>query len=133
MRVRDIHDLLHGGSIPEYSPIRGTFVDVRDVAKLVLKAVERHSQTNAAQERYLLVGQSGVSPQQMADTLRARFPEQQENICKGSPGKADFPENKGWGFDAGKARGLLGKPWIGFKRSVIESAQLFLDDQKEEV
>ncbi|KAL2262284.1 hypothetical protein VTK26DRAFT_1836 [Humicola hyalothermophila] len=133
MRVRDIHDLLQGGSIPEYSPIRGTFIDVRDVAELALKAVEQGSQTPNSRERYLLVGQSGVSPQQMADTLRAQFPERRNNIPEGNPGRTDYPESKKWGFDAGKARKLLGKPWIGFEQSVIESARVFLNSERHEV
>ena len=124
MRVKDIHDIFHGGPIPEFSPIRSTFVDVRDVAELVLRAAEQDNNTSGARERYLLVGQSPISPQGMADVLRASFPERRDTIRKGNPGET-YPDMT-WRFDAGKAGTLLGRDWIGFERSVVDSANVFL-------
>ncbi|KAG7291418.1 hypothetical protein NEMBOFW57_001437 [Staphylotrichum longicolle] len=125
MRVKDIYDILHGGPIPEFSPIRSTFIDVRDVAELVLRAVEKDEQTEGGQERYLLVGQSPISPQGMADVLRASFPQWQSTIQEGNPGET-YPDMT-WRFDAGKARTLLGRDWIGFEQSVVDSAKAFVD------
>lgn len=125
MRVKDIYDILHGGPIPEFSPIRSTFVDVRDVAELVRRAVERDEQTEGGQERYLLVGQSPISPQGMADVLRTSFPERQSTIQEGTPGET-YPDMT-WRFDAGKAQTLLGRDWIGFEQSVVDSAKAFVD------
>ncbi len=126
MRVKDIHDMLHGGPIPEFAPIRSTFIDVRDVAELVLRAVEKDDRAEeAGRERYLLVGQSPISPQGMADVLRAAFPEQRDGIREGNPGET-YPDIT-WVFDASKARSLLGRDWIGFQQSVTESAKVFLD------
>ncbi|KAK0655073.1 SGNH hydrolase-type esterase domain-containing protein [Cercophora newfieldiana] len=121
MRVKDIHDIYHGFPIPEFSPIRSTFVDVRDVATLVLRAVE----SPTAAGRYLLVGnESPISPQAMANLLNERYPERKGVIIQvGSPGEA-YPEVQ-WGFDAGKARGLLGREWVGFGKSVLDSMESF--------
>lgn len=124
MRVKDIYDILHGAQIPEFSPIRSTFVDVRDVAELVLRAVERDYQTPRARERYLLVGDSPISPQGMADVLRASFLERQDIIREGNPGER-YPDMT-WRFDASKAGTLLGRDWTGFQQSVVDSAKVFI-------
>jgi nucleoside-diphosphate-sugar epimerase len=125
MRVKDVHDILHGGPIPEFSPIRSTFVDVRDVAELVLRAVEKDSQAQSSRERYMLVGESPISPQKMADVLRASFPDRRDKICEGNPGETYLGMT--WTFDASKAGTLLGRDWTRFQQSVVESAQIFLD------
>lgn len=127
MRVNDIYQLLRGAPIPEFSPIRSTFVDVRDVAELVYQRVEKDFQGQAlgTRERYLLVGQQSVSPQHMADVLRARFPEYKDQIREGNPGEK-YPDMT-WKFDATKAKDLLGRDWIGFQKSVEESAKAFVD------
>ncbi|KAK4157369.1 SGNH hydrolase-type esterase domain-containing protein [Chaetomidium leptoderma] len=87
MRVKDIYDMFHGGPIPEFSPVRSTFIDVRDVAELVLRAVEKDCEAEGGRERYLLVGQ----------------------------------------FDASKAGALLGRDRTGFQKSVVDSAEVFVD------
>lgn len=125
MRVKDVYDILHGGPIPEFAPIRSTFIDVRDVAELVLRAAEQHDQTEGGRERYLLVGQSMISPQQIADTLREHFPDRKDTVQEGNPGE-EHPEMT-WKFDSSKARGLLDRNWVGFSTSVVDSAKLFLD------
>ena len=125
MRVKDVYDILHGGAIPDFAPIRSTFVDVRDVAELVLRATEQHAQTEAGRERYLLVGQSPISPQGIADTLREHLPERRDIIQEGNPGEA-HPEMT-WKFDSSKAQGLLGRTWVGFSQSVVDSAESFPD------
>jgi nucleoside-diphosphate-sugar epimerase len=127
MRVNDIYEMLRGGPIPEFSPIRSTFVDVRDVAELVLKRVEKdlEDQVQPAQERYLVVGQQAVSPQLMVDVLRDGFPEQRDKMQQGNRGEK-YP-NMTWRFDAAKASNLLGRDWISFQKSVVESAQVFIE------
>jgi nucleoside-diphosphate-sugar epimerase len=127
MRVKDIYDMLHGDPIPDFSPIRSTFIDVRDVAELVLRAVERDYQTPNARERYLLVGESPISPQGMADILRVSFPDRQEKVREGNPGET-YPDMT-WRFDASKASMLLGRDWTGFQQSVVDSAKVFLEGE----
>ncbi|KAL1840880.1 hypothetical protein VTJ49DRAFT_7672 [Mycothermus thermophilus] len=158
MRVRDIYNVLRGGLIPAFdSPVRGTFVDVRDVAELVLRAVEKdlllaesgtgspnqvqpqsqggdRENSGYIRERYLLVGQSGVSPQAMAEVLREGFPERGDVIRQaGDSGEVTGPEwlAATWSFDAGKAGGLLGREWTGFRQSVLDSARAFLEAGRE--
>jgi nucleoside-diphosphate-sugar epimerase len=121
MRVKDVYDIFHGGAIPEFAPIRSTFVDVRDVASLVLNAI-----TNPTSGRYLLVGNPGspISPQAMADVLRETYPERRDLIPEGKTGET-YPEMT-FTFDSNKARNLLGRDWIPFKKSVEDSAEAFL-------
>jgi nucleoside-diphosphate-sugar epimerase len=125
MRVKDIYDMLHGAPIPDFSPIRSTFVDVRDVAELVLKAVEKDARTQGGRERYMLVGESHISPQKMADVLRTEFPQRRNVIREGNPGET-YPDMT-WRFDATKGGTLLGRDWIGLRQSVVDSAELFLN------
>jgi nucleoside-diphosphate-sugar epimerase len=128
MRVRDVYGILHGGPIPDCSPIRKTFVDVRDVAQLLLNAVEtRNAQPRSY--RYLVVGQSPVSPHAIANILRAQYPERRDTIREGNPFiNPNWPSYLGQApaFDARTARDLLGRNWIGFGQSVIDSAEVFL-------
>lgn len=108
MRAKDIHSLLQGGPIPELSgAIRATFVDVRDVADIIVAVVTRHlhdsqnktpslspssqeQQTASSpsergseqreQERLICVAADNVSPAQMAALLRETFSERQNII-----------------------------------------------------
>ncbi|KAK4445393.1 hypothetical protein QBC34DRAFT_165031 [Podospora aff. communis PSN243] len=123
IRLADIHSIYHGGPIPPFSPIRSTFIDVRDVASLVLNAV----QSPSASGRYLLVGnKSPISPQAMANVLCERFPERRGSVIQVGKPEEGYPEVE-WGFDSSKARGLLGREWIGFEKSVVESAECFVE------
>lgn len=133
MRVRDVHDLFHGQApVPPFSPVRSTFVDVRDVADCVVAAIEKHGGASQPlrEERYLLVGNGeAVSPRGIADVLRERFPEGRDRIGVGTGTAEEEAEIlKGWRFDAGKAREKLlgGREWVGFDESVVDSAQAFL-------
>ncbi|KAK4143595.1 uncharacterized protein C8A04DRAFT_12281 [Dichotomopilus funicola] len=125
IRALDIYNLYHGGPIPAFSPNRSAFVDVRDLARLTFKAVEKSATSvkRDARERYMVVGESGVSPQRMVDVLRREFPHRRDVIVEGNPGET-YPEMT-WRFDAGKAGALMGEPWVGFDRSVVETAEVF--------
>lgn len=133
IRVRDVHDLFHGTApVPAFSPVRSTFVDVRDVADCVVAAVEKHRGASQPlrEERYLLVGnREPVSPRGITDVLRKRFPERRDRIPVGSGTAEEEAEVlKGWRFDSGKAREKLlgGRGWVGLEESVVESAEAFV-------
>jgi len=135
MRVRDVHALFHGTApVPPFSPVRSTFVDVRDVADCVVAAVEQHCGPSRVRplrkERYLLVGnEEPVSPRGIADVLSERFPERRDRIPVGGGTAEEEAEIlNGWRFDAGKARERLlgGRRWVGFEQSVAESAEAFV-------
>lgn len=125
IRALDIYNLYHGGPIPAFSPVRTAFVDVRDLAQLTFNVVEKSATSvkRNVRERYMVVGESGVSPQRMVDVLRTAFPERRDVIAKGNPGET-YPEMT-WRFDAGKVRALMPEPWVGFDRSVVETAEVF--------
>ncbi|KAL2192485.1 hypothetical protein P885DRAFT_72970 [Corynascus similis CBS 632.67] len=125
MRVKDVYDIFHGGHIPEFAPIRTTFADVRDVAELVFRAVERDIERPGARERYLLTAPPPISPQGIADALRDSFPERRDIIREGNPGET-YPDMT-FRFDSSKAASLLGRDWIGFQQSVVDSARAFLN------
>jgi nucleoside-diphosphate-sugar epimerase len=102
-------------------------VDVRDVAQLLRYVIEHPDETDG--ERYL--ASAGVShPQAIADVLRE---EGFEGIVEGEKGKgysADYQSMDGMGgydVDSGKARALLeGGEWIGFRKSVVDTARTFV-------
>ncbi|KAK3364495.1 hypothetical protein B0T25DRAFT_422747, partial [Lasiosphaeria hispida] len=123
MGVKDIYDILHGGEIPEFSPVRGTFINVRDMADLVLRAIEKGQDHHM---RYTLVGgSSSVSPQGISKILRARYPERKGIIQLRHPGES-VAASIASKFDASEAQGLLGRDWIGFEKSVVDSVEMFL-------
>ena len=137
MRVKDIYDLLCGGTIPELLPIRGTFVDVRDVADMVLRTMEMRPDAPILKDledpalqkvkRYLLVGDSGrnrVSPQAMANLLRRDFEGGDKLVQRGNP-QADFLVP--WQFCSERAANIRGEPWTGFEKSVLDSARAIRD------
>lgn len=137
MRVKDIYDLLRGGAIPEFSPIRGTFVDVRDVADMVLRTMEMRPNKPKLKDledpvlqdvkRYLLVGDRRryrVSPQAMADVLRRDFEDGDKMVQRGDP-QADFLLP--WQFCSERALKVRGEPWTPFVKSVLDSATAIRD------
>lgn len=138
MRVRDVHSLFHGTvTVPPFSPVRSTFVDVRDVADCVVAAVEKHRGASQPlrEERYLLVGNGKpVSPRGIAGVLREKFPKRRDMIPVGSGTAEEEAEVlKGWRFDARKVREKLlgGRGWVGFEESVVDSAEMFVWLERE--
>lgn len=121
-RIGELRTILSGSPIPhKISNVRNTFVDVRDIAELVLKSVEKNLQTVGSRERYLAVAQINTTLQRMADVLRERLPERRDEICA-SP--ETHPSRRRILYhDARKAMDLLGRPWIGFEQSLIETAR----------
>ncbi|KAL2171222.1 hypothetical protein VTG60DRAFT_3533 [Thermothelomyces hinnuleus] len=107
IRIKEVYDIFEGGPIPEFSPIRSTFIDVRDVAELVLRAFAQHGEQLGARNRYVLTAQPPIFPQQIADVLRESFPERREKIREGNPGERC--PHMTWKFDSSKAASLLGR------------------------
>lgn len=124
IRVKELYDIFEGGPIPDFTPIRSTFIDVRDVAELVVRAFEQHGEQPGARNRYVLTAQPPISPQQIVDILRESFPERRDKIREGNPGET-YPQMT-WRFDSSKAASLLGREWIGLRQSVVDSAKSFL-------
>jgi nucleoside-diphosphate-sugar epimerase len=113
----------------------GSFVDVRDVAKVHVWAYEHPEKANG--ERYITTAGYGP-PQGVADILRKEYEGTKiaEKILIGNPGEGYTGYNKESGEVAvpdylpessrpsgNKARDALGIKWIPFTQSVIETAK----------
>lgn len=107
------------------------YVDVRDVARLILFAVENTSVANG--QRYLAsAGWAGF--QAVADILRKAYPERQDVIQEGKPGEGyqpDFSFPAENAHDTSKAIGATGQAWIPFNQTVLDTAKLFDGKNKE--
>ncbi|KAF2664579.1 NAD(P)-binding protein [Microthyrium microscopicum] len=116
-----------GGPVkPHASPNRETYVDVRDVARIHVWAVEHYQEADG--QRYLVVGgrQTGQS---IADVLRAEYPDRKDIIQAGNPGEGYNKEyvydRDGVYFDASKVEKATGQGWIPFDQSIRDSAKAF--------
>ncbi|KAK0707198.1 hypothetical protein B0T21DRAFT_352992 [Apiosordaria backusii] len=135
MRVKDIWDVMHGGEVPEASVIRGTFVDVRDVAEVVVRSVAddlaSEEEGKKKRERLLLLAQDNVSPGQMAKVLREEFGDRLKGVIREAHEGEDEEVVRERvalkKFDSSLARKVLGKDWVMFRDSVVDSARFFVN------
>ncbi|KAI0123604.1 hypothetical protein BJ170DRAFT_89123 [Xylariales sp. AK1849] len=102
------------------------FVDVRDVARLVVFGIDHASEAN--NQRYLATGTWG-STQASADILRRAYPERQGIIKEGTPGRGYLPN---WSYpggapeiDSSKTLKATGQGWINFEKMVLDAAKVF--------
>jgi len=122
--VRAVWTILSGQPIPESLGGSGAFVDIRDVARLMVFAVQQS--TTADGKRYIAVGGVGGN-QAIADILRKHYPSR--NIDVGDPGKGytlsyGFPPG-GIAIDTNLAEKDSGRGWIGFENSTVDAAKIF--------
>ena len=99
-----------------------SFVDVRDVARLHVWAMEHPEAAN--HERYIAVSGQSV-PQAMVDILRKGYPQRDKKIVVGNPGKGyknDYTFTEG-GFSSDKAVQATGESWIGLEQCVLDAAK----------
>ncbi|EED16466.1 NAD dependent epimerase/dehydratase, putative [Talaromyces stipitatus ATCC 10500] len=105
----------------------GGAVDVRDVARLILFAVQEPEKSS--NQRFLAV--SGLRVEQaIADILRQEYPDRRTIIKEGTPGVGylpdfSYPENSSGRVDGSKAVKATGKEWISPKQSIIDAAKAF--------
>lgn len=96
------------------------YVDIRDVARLVVFSVEHPEKANG--ERFIAVSAYG-SPQGVADILRKAYPERAGIIEEGTPGDGyiadhSFPRD-GNAYDGSKARRVTGQGFIPWEKTVF--------------
>lgn len=104
-----------------------TYIDIRDVSDLHIWCAENPSVSNG--QRYLITN-GRAPPQAIADLLRESFPERRNKI----PGA----EKSGEGYEvdysfpkdslvliSDKAKGALGRNFVGFERSVLDTVEVF--------
>ncbi len=102
------------------------YVDVRDVSRFVVFAVDHPEKTDG--ERYIAASACGP-PQAMADILRKALPERAAAIDKGTPGDGYLP---GYGFpasgnsyDGSKLVRTTGRDYIPFDKTVLDTVESF--------
>jgi len=101
-----------------------TYVDVRDVARLVVFAVDHPDKAN--NERFIAAS-SYAPPQAHADILRKAFPERANIIAKGTPGEGytpgtyAFPKRKV--YDGTKAVRFTGQDYIPLEQTVLDTIE----------
>jgi nucleoside-diphosphate-sugar epimerase len=128
MTAKVVWTVLSGQEIPP--PFGGSngAVDVRDVARLILFAVEDKEKAN--NQRFIAA--SGVrSEQAVADILREAYPDRIDIIKEGNPGVGYLPDysvpedSPAAKVDNSKAVRVTGKEWISPKQSVVDAAKAF--------
>ena len=124
--VRAVWTILSGQDIPPPLGGSGDFVDVRDVARLMVWAATHGDEADG--QRYIALAGVG-SEQAIADILRKNYPRRRHLIKEGTPGKGYLP---GYGFpedgikvDSSKAVKATGQDWIGYEKAVLDAAKEF--------
>ena len=126
MTTKAIWTIFSGQDHPPPLGGSGGCVDVRDVASLMLFAVQGGKA--AGGQRY--IASSGRRTEQaVADILREQYPARREIIKAGTPGAGYLPDysvpKDGISIDSSKAASALGRDWIGVKQSVLDAAAAF--------
>ncbi|CAG7559882.1 unnamed protein product [Fusarium equiseti] len=120
--------IMNGQDLPAQGPGNGTHVDVRDVARLVVFAVDKKDVADG--QRYI-AGGNGVyaNIQAYRDLLRRAYPNRKNIIGEGESGKGynqDYSTPEG-GFlvDGSKAVEATGQDWIPFKQMTLDAAKVY--------
>ena len=99
------------------------YVDVRDVARTVLFAVENPDKMD--NERFILASYY-VPPQGVADILRKMYPGKGEIIDKGSP-REGYNKGYGWpgriGYDGSKVVRVTGREYTPWETTVVDTVE----------
>lgn len=103
-----------------------TYIDVRDVSALHIWCAENPSASN--DQRYLITN-GRAPPQAIADVLRKEFPDKKNKIPEGKRGQGyeadySFPKDSVV-LRSDKARGALGREFVGLERSVLDTVEVF--------
>ncbi|KAH7154273.1 hypothetical protein DER46DRAFT_394087 [Fusarium sp. MPI-SDFR-AT-0072] len=120
--------IMNGENMSSAGPGNGTHVDVRDVARLMVFAVDKKEVADG--QRYIAGGNGNFANiQAYRDLLRKAYPDRQRIIGKGEPGKGYLQDysipNGGFKVDASKAVEATGQGWIPFDQMVLESAKAY--------
>lgn len=101
------------------------YVDVRDVAKIHIWCMEHPTQS--ANQRYLASAGLGP-PQAVVDILRRAYPEREDIIPRGEPGKGYLPDFKffreGGRHYGTQASEAVGMQYIPYDQSILETARV---------
>ncbi|GKU09944.1 nad dependent epimerase dehydratase [Fusarium langsethiae] len=120
--------IMNGQDLPATGPGNGTHVDVRDVARLIVFSVERNQVADG--QRYIVGGNCNYANiQAYRDLLRKAYPDRQNVISEGEPGKGynqDYSTPDG-GFlvDGSKAVKATGQDWIPFDQTTLDASKTY--------
>jgi nucleoside-diphosphate-sugar epimerase len=129
--IMHIWQIISGQEIPPPPAGFSWYVDVRDVADLVVYGVE--NQDKAGGERYIAAAHFGP-PQAAADVLRGAYPEKAEVIKDGNPGEGYEPGFKVPGeqsIDGSKAMKALGRSYRPYEETIVDTAKVLEKVSKE--
>ncbi|KAK1981326.1 NAD dependent epimerase/dehydratase [Colletotrichum cereale] len=120
--------VMNGEEVSPVGPGNGTYVDVRDVARLMVFAAERPDVADG--QRYIAGGSENYgNVQAYCDVLRKAYPGRRDTIREGEPGKGyqeDYSTPPGGrNVDATKAVKATGQGWIPFEKMVLDAAKAY--------
>jgi nucleoside-diphosphate-sugar epimerase len=119
-----VWNIFAGGELASPSATHHWYVDVRDVARLVVAVLEAG---HAADGERFIASAGYAPPQAVADILRAKYPERRSIIREGKPGegyvKGLLEAVGNQDVDASKAERLMGSGWTPLEK-------MFLDETK---
>jgi len=126
--TRFIWQIFSGENFPEGPAGYGTYVDVRDVARMTEWAASNPEVSGG--ERYIVGGNGNVGvPQAAADILREAYPERRHIIKPGAPGKGYLPgcaaDPREANVNSSKAVNATSQAWIPYHRMVLDAAKMF--------
>jgi nucleoside-diphosphate-sugar epimerase len=118
-----IWTVFSGQDIPNPLIPQPSYVDVRDIARVVVYGVDHGDKTNG--ERFLLT-RGIVPPQAAADILREAYPNRRDIIKEGTPGQGylpgyAYPESKI--IDGSKAVRATGQDYYSVEQTIIDTAK----------
>lgn len=115
--MRNVWEVFSGQEVTPPFNRPGNYVDVRDVARLFVWAVQHPEQANG--ERYIAYGGRG-GVHQISQILREHYPDRRDIIKEIPAGESD-----GNSIDASKAVNATGQEFIKFEKSVLDAAKAF--------
>lgn len=115
-----IRDMIQGKAKEEISPT-GTFIwiDVRDLALCHVRAIE---QADAANKRFFITA-GKFSNKEIAQVVAKNFPEYKDKLPGKETSGGDYPPEGFFKWNNARARELLGKDFIGFDKTIVDTVK----------
>jgi nucleoside-diphosphate-sugar epimerase len=98
----------------------GMFVNVRDLVEFCGGLTEREERVR---KRFVIVG-GKAQPILMVRALFGRYPERLGHLKILLDGDVDGTKDVGPTFDTEEVEVILGRPWIGYEKSVLDTAEV---------
>ncbi|KAF2135281.1 uncharacterized protein K452DRAFT_214353, partial [Aplosporella prunicola CBS 121167] len=116
----EIYGFIKGDKTEPGEAMFPAFVDVRDVAEAHALAYEKEE---AAGQRYF-VSSDVYNNQAVCDAIRKAYPELNDRVPKGEPGK---PVGEFWRVDHSKATRELGLQFRNLEQSIVDTVRSLID------